>query len=71
MDILKQLAAIKESEEIKRDNDVVFRVLSSLIRIEKEAMYGVRVSNKTARIDKIFDDGFDRYKESGRASSKD
>ena len=71
MDVFKQLAEIKEREEKARENDVVFNVLSSLIRIEKEAMYGVRVGNKTVRIDKIFDDGFDRYKESGRVASKD
>lgn len=63
MNPLELLAEIQKEEEIKRNESVVYRVLNDLIKIEKEALYGVRVANKNARIDKIFDDGFARYKE--------
>ena len=66
MDIINVLEEIKKEEEIRRENSAIHRTLGELIKVEKEAIYGVKTSNKTSTIDRILERGFERYKEEAR-----
>lgn len=70
-DIENELIAIKNEMLREQENDVVQRTLSKLIAIEKEAVYGAKVSNKNSKIEKIIESEFNSYKERIDAAKKD
>jgi len=70
MNYKEELLAIKEDIERERDDNVIHRTLEKLIKIEKEAMYGAKNSNKTARIEKVIADELPKYREKINASAK-
>lgn len=71
MSIEDELKEIKAELEKERDADVIQRTLSKLIAIEKEAIYGSRTMNRSARIEKLIHEEFVAYKEVKNANSKD
>lgn len=69
MSIQDELRVMQSELEKERENDVIQRTLAKLIKIEKEAMYGSKVSNKSSRIEKIIESEFPHYKEKVNAPS--
>lgn len=70
MNVLEELKMIAADIEKERESDIIQRTLAKLIKIEKEAMYGAKTSNKTSRIEKVLESEFSAYKEKVNASSE-
>ena len=70
-DIKDELISLKNEMLREQENDVVQRTLSKLIAIEKEAVYGAKISNKNSKIEKIIESEFNSYKERINAAKKD
>lgn len=70
MDPREEMREILNEMKEAAERDVIRRTLSKLIRIEKEAMYGSKTSNKKNRIDLVINSEFSAYKESVDASSE-
>ena len=51
-DVLEELKKMKREEEEARGSDVIQRTISSLISVEKQALYG-NLKNKQKKVEEI------------------
>lgn len=61
-EIMEALQEIKQEEEKEFENNLITRTISSLLEIEKEAMYG-NLRAKNRRQEEIINEGLKEYKE--------